>query len=339
MTGPYPPPSNQSGDGTWQGGDINSPFGFGDATQGPDADPGRSQPEETSPYEGVQYELEGPAGRPPGYDPHSNPVTGVPMTGPPHMSAPHMSAPPMSGPGYPPQQPGYGQPPPFQPGVPIPSSSGGNGWLIGGVVAGVVILLAVAAVIVVITAGDDDSGETTADPTTSQTSEEPDEDENEDDPDEDQPGTSGTYRVSSTVCGDIDLTGFTEQDPELDSLEEGGYDQRAECTRATEAGDLYMMIESHPDNATAQDDFEFMSDLWLASREDFSEPSGPWELMVLGEENEQSSSADYALSAVAIDGNLVVTINWYAFGAPGDQAGAVDTVLASVEEIMQLTST
>ncbi|ADD45116.1 hypothetical protein [Stackebrandtia nassauensis] len=123
MTGPYQPP----------GGDFNSPFGPPDPnspfTPAPGSQGGDSQgskdEDESSPYEGVQYELETP-GQPP-------------MTPPPH------SGPPSYGP-TPPPPPAYAPQPTFMPSAPPKKSN--NGLLIGGVIAGVVVLLLLVGIVI-----------------------------------------------------------------------------------------------------------------------------------------------------------------------------------------------
>ncbi|HZE42055.1 MAG TPA: hypothetical protein VE172_24935 [Stackebrandtia sp.] len=135
MTGPYQPPSNQPGGDGWPGGDVNSPFGL--SGPAPSSDDKKSSEDEASPYEGVQYELEGSPATPPppSYGPTSAPpISGPPVTGPPP-------------PAYGPPAPAYGPAPGF---TPPPAKKSSSGLLIGGIAAGVVVLLIFVAIVVVI---------------------------------------------------------------------------------------------------------------------------------------------------------------------------------------------
>ena len=203
------------------------------------------------------------------------------------------------------------------------------------------ILLAVAAIIVVLTVnGDDDSGGTTAEPTTEQSEDPGDEpgDEPSDDPGDDpgdEPGTSGTYTAAPGLCDEMPLDGLTEQDPGLGAPNETVLGDTVTCDLGSDGGAVYITVESHPNTADARDDYEMLVDIWV-TRTNVTQPDGPWEQIEHGTDDHASGS--FALTTVAMDGNLVILVNWYGFGTAGNTDGASDASLALIEDILELTS-
>lgn len=346
MTGPYQPPSDKPGDGGWSGGDINSPFGFGDATAQPaQSNPSKSEAEEPSPYEGVQYELETPAGpalpvqQHPGYPPPGGSPTN-PMTSPP-MAPPGYPAGP-GGPGGPYQSapPGYGS----QPGSPFgqPTPSKNNGWLIGGIAAGLVLLLAVAVVIVVIAnnTGDSDNagnqGNTSDSDTDGGDDPGPDTDGGDDGGDDGADYGDGQYNPQAGLCEQIDMAKFMEQERGFSSFEETAYSTNVSCDAAATYGAIYISIDSATSADAAAERYTTLADIWLSGKANIRDVDGPWDQGTIGEGD--VSGSEISMTMVIQAGNMAALINFYNYGDAGSQSGGIDAATDCMKQIMEIAA-